>query len=148
MGGRNETTRHTPCTTQPANRRQNETEQQKIPLTSRIAAATHPAIMAYRIRHPTRPGVYYMDSDDDGEAAAGGRLLKLLQLAGAEDVAVVVTRWFGGVLLGPSRFALINNVARALLVREGFIAAPAAAAAAAGGGKEGGGGGGKKKKGR
>lgn len=30
-------------------------------------------------------------------------------------MVVVVSRWFGGVLLGPSRFTLINNTARALL---------------------------------
>lgn len=84
--------------------------------------------MAYRIPHPARPGVFFQDSDDDGEAAAGGRLLRLLQLTGAGGdgrggVCVVVTRWFGGVLLGPSRFALINNCARALLVEAGAIPA-------------------------
>lgn len=93
--------------------------------------------MAYRIATP-RAGVFLQDSDDDGEDAAGGRLLHLLQLAKAENVVAVVSRWFGGVLLGPSRFGLINNVARELLVREGFIAG--------GGGGEGGSGGGKKKK--
>ena len=34
---------------------------------------------------------------------------------GVEGVLVVVTRWFGGVLLGPSRFKCINNSARSLL---------------------------------
>lgn len=33
------------------------------------------------------------------------------------DVVVVVSRWFGGVLLGPSRFRIINNTARQLLER-------------------------------
>jgi hypothetical protein len=37
------------------------------------------------------------------------------QVAGALDVVVVVSRWFGGVLLGPARFAAINNTARQLL---------------------------------
>ncbi len=41
-----------------------------------------------------------------------------VQVAGAEDVVVVVSRWFGGVLLGPSRFTLINNTARALLEQQ------------------------------
>ena len=40
------------------------------------------------------------DCDDDGEAAAGGRLLHLLQAADVRNVVVVVSRWFGGVLLG------------------------------------------------
>lgn len=33
-------------------------------------------------------------------AAAGGRLLHLLQMANARNVCVVVSRWFGGTLLG------------------------------------------------
>jgi hypothetical protein len=107
---------------------------------ARIASASHPAMTAYRIA-TERPGVYLQDCDDDGETAAGGRLLHLLQLARAENVVVVVSRWFGGVLLGPSRFGVISNCARDLLVREGFIAG-----AGGGGGGEGAKGG--KKKGR
>lgn len=52
------------------------------------------------------------DYDDDGETAAGGRLLRLLQLMGVTDILVIVSRWYGGTLLGPRRFALINNVAK------------------------------------
>ena len=57
----------------------------------------------------------HADNDDDGEDAAGGRLAELLQVMGAEDVLVVVSRFFGGILLGPSRFKFINNSARSLL---------------------------------
>ncbi|MEZ0166925.1 YigZ family protein [Kineococcus sp. LSe6-4] len=41
-------------------------------------------------------------SSDDGEPAgtAGAPMLAALRGAGVSDVAVVVTRWFGGVLLG------------------------------------------------
>jgi hypothetical protein len=46
---------------------------------NKIRNATH-NIMAYRIAAPGRPGVFYQDFDDDGEAAAGGRLLHLLQV--------------------------------------------------------------------
>lgn len=60
------------------------------------------------------------DSDDDGETAAGGRLLHLLQLMDAWNVLVVVTRWYGGVKLGPDRFRLINSVAREAVLRGGF----------------------------
>lgn len=49
---------------------------------NKIRHATHPAIMAYRIAVPDKPGVFHQDYDDDGEAAAGGRLLHLLQVAG------------------------------------------------------------------
>lgn len=59
--------------------------------------------------------------DDDGEAAAGGRLAHLLTLLGAENVLVVVTRWFGGVLLGPERFKHINRAARDALSKGDFI---------------------------
>jgi len=61
------------------------------------------------------------DCDDDGEAAAGGRLLHLLQIVDARDVVVVVSRWYGGILLGPSRFTHINNAARNLLDVCGYI---------------------------
>jgi len=65
---------------------------------NRIASATH-NIMAYRI-HQAEKQMFAQDYDDDGEAAAGGRLLMLLQLADVRNVVVVVSRWFGGVLLG------------------------------------------------
>ena len=61
------------------------------------------------------------DCDDDGESAAGGRLLQLLQNTSVRDVLVVVSRWYGGVKLGPARFTHINNAARDLLVKNGFV---------------------------
>eukprot|EP00775_Hariotina_reticulata_P011907 gene11907-12051_t len=73
---------------------------------NKIRNATH-NIMAYRIAAPERPGLYYQDYDDDGEAAAGGRLLHLLQVANVSNAVVVVSRWFGGVLLGPARQQLL-----------------------------------------
>jgi putative IMPACT (imprinted ancient) family translation regulator len=33
---------------------------------------------------------------------------------------VVVSRWFGGILLGPSRFSFINNAARNAIVQSGL----------------------------
>jgi putative IMPACT (imprinted ancient) family translation regulator len=55
------------------------------------------------------------DNDDDGEDAAGGRLAMLLDVRDEDGVMVVVSRWYGGILLGPRRFAVISNVARELL---------------------------------
>lgn len=81
---------------------------------NKIRNATH-NIMAYRICREGVPGSFLQDCDDDGEQAAGGRLLHLLQLTDARNVMVVVSRWFGGVLLGPARFGLINKAARDLL---------------------------------
>jgi len=86
---------------------------------NKIRAATH-NIMAYRIEG-CREGTFVQDSDDDGESAAGGRLLHLLQMVDARNVVVVVSRWFGGTLLGPARFGLINKAARELLESQGMI---------------------------
>ncbi|CAM6089186.1 unnamed protein product [Calypogeia fissa] len=100
---------------------------------SKIARATH-NISAYRImqhRAAAAPGkggkhaidgeVTISDCDDDGENAAGGRLLHLLEVCKCRNVLVVVSRWYGGTLLGPDRFKHINNVARELLNAHGFI---------------------------
>ncbi len=35
-------------------------------------------------------------------------------------MVVVVSRWYGGVLMGPQRFTVINNTARLLLEQCGF----------------------------
>jgi len=87
----------------------------------KIRVATH-NIFAYRIALST--GGYASDSDDDGEAAAGGRLLHLLQLVDARDVLVVVSRWYGGTPLGPDRFKRISQVARDVLDRHGHVRPP------------------------
>jgi hypothetical protein len=89
-----------------------------ISSSKKIASATH-NITAYRIRQPDTTS-YIQDCDDDGESAAGGRLLHLLQLMDCENVVVVVTRWFGGVKLGGERFRCIGNVAREVLVKGGW----------------------------
>jgi hypothetical protein len=84
----------------------------------RVSKATH-NISAYRIRsagETTTSEVVYQDCDDDGETAAGGRLLHLLQVMDVWDLLVVVSRWYGGVKLGPDRFSIINNVAREAIV--------------------------------
>jgi hypothetical protein len=43
------------------------------------------------------------------------------QLTDARNVVVVVSRWYGGILLGPARFTHINNAARDLLDTCGYI---------------------------
>lgn len=86
----------------------------------RASKATH-NVNAYRIRTLVdRNEVIYQDCDDDGEDAAGGRLLKLLQIMDVWNVLVVVSRWYGGVKLGPARFGIINAVARDAIVAAGF----------------------------
>jgi len=49
-------------------------------------------------------------------------LLHLLQILDVKDTIVVVTRWYGGVKLGPARFTHINNAARMLLEKCGQLA--------------------------
>ena len=83
----------------------------------KISNATH-NIVAYRI---ISNGTVLQDCDDDGETAAGGRLLHLLQILDVKNVIMVVSRWYGGILLGPDRFKHINNVARTLLVSQGHV---------------------------
>ncbi|KAL8946637.1 MAG: hypothetical protein Q9222_006994 [Ikaeria aurantiellina] len=86
----------------------------------RTSKATH-NITAYRIQaHINGLNIIYQDCDDDGEDAAGGRLLKLLQMMDVWNVVVVVSRWYGGVKLGPARFGIINAVAREAIVAGGF----------------------------
>lgn len=84
----------------------------------KVRLATH-NITAWRIRGPN--GTSFQDCDDDGETAAGGRLLHLMQLMDVWDAMVVVTRWYGGQKLGPRRFAVINAVARDAFVRTGLV---------------------------
>lgn len=84
----------------------------------KVRGATH-NITAWRIRGPNNTA--FQDCDDDGETAAGGRLLHLMQLMELWDVMVVVTRWYGGHKLGPRRFALINQAARDSFVKAGLV---------------------------
>ncbi|XP_030647340.1 protein IMPACT [Chanos chanos] len=84
----------------------------------KIASATH-NIYAYRIYCEDK-NTFLQDCEDDGETAAGGRLLHLLQILDARNVLVVVSRWYGGILLGPDRFKHINNCARNILIQEGY----------------------------
>ncbi|KAI0364591.1 UPF0029-domain-containing protein [Pilatotrama ljubarskyi] len=87
----------------------------------RIARAAHPIINAWRCRVGN---VLHQDNDDDGETAAGGRLAHLLQILEVDNVLVVVTRYFGGIHLGPDRFKHINQAARNALELGGFLDAP------------------------
>lgn len=92
----------------------------------KLTTATH-NITAYRVRSsssggPSQITIPQQDCDDDGETAAGGRVLHLMQMMEVWDVVVVVSRWYGGVKLGPDRFRIINSVVREALVGGGFAA--------------------------
>ncbi|XP_036178762.1 protein IMPACT isoform X1 [Myotis myotis] len=88
----------------------------------KIASATH-NIYAYRIFCEDKQ-TFLQDYDDDGETAAGGRLLHLMEVLNVRNVLVVVSRWYGGVLLGPDRFKHINNCARSILVERSYAGSP------------------------
>ncbi|NXS44743.1 IMPCT protein, partial [Balaeniceps rex] len=87
---------------------------EKLYENKKIASATH-NIYAYRIYCEDKQ-TFLQDCEDDGETAAGGRLLRLMQILNVHNVLVVVSRWYGGILLGPDRFKHINNCARNVLV--------------------------------
>lgn len=84
----------------------------------KIARAAHPVIRAWRVEVN---GTLHQDNDDDGETAAGGRLAHLLQILGLTNVLVVVTRYFGGIHLGPDRFKHINASARNAIEAAGLL---------------------------
>lgn len=79
-----------------------------------IACAAHPAIYAYRFADP-QTGVLHQDADDDGETGASKKMLFLMDQLNVRGYVVVVTRWFGGILLGPDRFKHIMSVVKATL---------------------------------
>lgn len=98
-----------------------EALQQLLTSSSKIQRASH-NMYAWRIAETTisdgdNPRVIIRhDNDDDGEDAAGNKMAFLLDMRKDENVLIVVSRWFGGIHLGPKRFAHIVNVARKLLV--------------------------------
>ncbi|KAI5295801.1 eIF2 kinase Gcn2p negative regulator [Ascosphaera acerosa] len=91
----------------------------------RVAKATH-NITAWRIRGCDQADAagHFQHSNDDGEHAAGGKVLTLLQMVDAWDVVVVVSRWYGGVKLGPERFRAICHVAKDALSAGGWTKQP------------------------
>jgi len=84
----------------------------------KIAAASH-NMVAYSFVDASS-GVRVFDNDDDGEGGSGAKLASTIDNKGARDVIVVVSRWFGGVHLGPARFKHIASVAGALLEEQGY----------------------------
>lgn len=91
---------------------------QLLSSSSKIQRATH-NMYAWRLTEVLNGGsnrILKHDNDDDGEDGAGSRMALLLHQRHEDGVLVVVSRWFGGVHLGPKRFAHIVNVTRDLLI--------------------------------
>uniref|UniRef100_A0A2K6CIW7 Protein IMPACT n=1 Tax=Macaca nemestrina TaxID=9545 RepID=A0A2K6CIW7_MACNE len=78
----------------------------------KIASATH-NISAYRIYCEDKQ-TFLQDCEDYGETA----------ILNVKNVMVVVSRWYGGILLGPDRFKHINNCARNILVEMNYTNSP------------------------
>lgn len=89
----------------------------KLKENRKVSQATH-NIVAYRLSGINETS-FIQDYADDGEVNAGGRLLHLLHIMDVKNIVVIVSRWFGGVLLGPDRFRLINNCARDVITISG-----------------------------
>lgn len=77
--------------------------------------ATH-NIIAYRLCSTKDPSDLQEGFDDDGEHAAGGRLLLLMQKMKVYNRVAIVTRYFGGIPLGPARFKHINDCAQEIIL--------------------------------
>lgn len=93
----------------------------KLKQNKKISHATH-NMYAYRIERKTAKGTSIMqDCDDDGETHAGGRMLHLLQILDQKNTLVVVSRWYGGIQLGPDRFRHINNATRQVIQQAGLL---------------------------
>jgi hypothetical protein len=52
------------------------------------------------------------DSNDDGESSGGRHILGLMQADNIVNVLIVVTRWYGGIMLGPDRWRIMSQVSR------------------------------------
>ncbi|KAK6956599.1 hypothetical protein Daesc_001878 [Daldinia eschscholtzii] len=76
-----------------------------------LQSATHNA-WAYRVQVPTNlfgATTIREDSFDDGESGCGDFLLKILRETNTINTLVVMTRWYGGIMLGPDRWRIIRN---------------------------------------
>jgi Uncharacterized protein family UPF0029 len=52
------------------------------------------------------------DFNDDGESGGGRHILGLMQADNIVNVLLVVTRWYGGIMLGPDRWRIMSQVSR------------------------------------
>ncbi|EHL03157.1 putative protein IMPACT [Glarea lozoyensis 74030] len=77
--------------------------------TLNLSSASH-NITAYRLLAPS--GHINESCSDDGESGGGRHILKILQDSNLTNVLLVVTRWYGGIMLGPDRWRIMSDVSR------------------------------------
>ncbi|XBW38105.1 hypothetical protein QEN19_003699 [Hanseniaspora menglaensis] len=85
---------------------------------NKISKSNH-VMVAYRL-NPGNKGNIVADCDDDGETAAGSRMLHLLTLMDAQNVIIACARWFTGTHIGPDRFKHINTATRDAIIKGNF----------------------------
>lgn len=76
-----------------------------------LKTATHNA-WAYRVQIRNSGGLSVSSREecfDDGETGCGDLMLRVMRDVNAVDTLVVLTRWFGGIMLGPDRWRLMRN---------------------------------------
>ena len=85
----------------------------------KIRKASH-NMYAYQF-YDTEKACYVADNEDDGERGAGTKLASLLDLSQATNCIVIVSRWYGGIHLGPARFKYIAMAGRDALLKGKFL---------------------------
>ncbi|OAA70513.1 Impact family [Cordyceps fumosorosea ARSEF 2679] len=66
-------------------------------------------------------------SFDDGETGCGKLMLEVMREADITNTLVVLTRWFGGVMLGPDRWRLMRECVNDALASRGRVVAAGSA---------------------
>ncbi|KAK3303306.1 uncharacterized protein B0T15DRAFT_401506 [Chaetomium strumarium] len=82
-----------------------------------LKTATHNA-WAFRLRPPPSAGPdarVREESFDDGETGCGDLILRVMRESSTVDTLVVLTRWFGGTMLGPDRWRLMRKCVTSVL---------------------------------
>lgn len=93
---------------------------EQIKTDNKMRKAAH-IMSAWRIKDSSASvPIVYQDCDDDGESAAGSRMLHLITIMDVWNCMVIVARWFGGTHIGPDRFKHINSTAREAVIKAGF----------------------------
>ncbi|PQE25890.1 hypothetical protein CJF30_00000603 [Rutstroemia sp. NJR-2017a BBW] len=80
-----------------------------------LASASH-NISAFRVCPPNSSTIIE-ESNDDGESGGGRHLLSILKSNNILGVLLVVTRWYGGIMLGPDRWRIMTQVSNEALAQ-------------------------------
>ncbi|KAI0009187.1 hypothetical protein F4779DRAFT_617883 [Xylariaceae sp. FL0662B] len=79
---------------------------------------------AYRVRVPTNlfsATTIKEESTDDGETGLGEFLLKNMREMNVVNTLVVMTRWYGGINLGPDRWRIMRSCLKDALAESGRV---------------------------